>query len=248
MLTNIFAYNILLRNTLNRPLYLVHSDLDDLRRIQQTRLIVDVLDSINSPVLYKEYIGYKHYDKHLQIDLPYSYEWMKGISRNAFQTNITWELSDTIYNSCDWLHVTQFDTTIEAAPWQKEFQIKLYNSKVKMFVDVPYYMSNKSAAIKAFYNNNIFEINTSRIKEIELLISPVMVNLQNPVIVKVNGKEVFSRRTNIGFLYLSSALAFQSADVRAEGTLNSSPAASPARCRSAKTNFRLQLSKNEWNR
>jgi hypothetical protein len=28
---------------------------------------------------------------------------------------------------------------------------------------------------------------------------------------------------NIGFLYLSSALVFQSADVRAKGTLNTSP-------------------------
>ncbi len=79
MLTTIFGHDTYLRNTLNRPLYLVHSSLDDLRPIEQTRLIVKILDSLNSPVLCKEYIGYQHYDKHLPIDLPYSYQWMKGI-------------------------------------------------------------------------------------------------------------------------------------------------------------------------
>ena len=88
MLTTVFGHDTYLRNTLNRPLYLVHSDLDDLRPIQQTRLIMKILDSLKSPVLYKEYIGYQHYDKHLQIDLPFGYEWMKGISRNPFQKNL----------------------------------------------------------------------------------------------------------------------------------------------------------------
>lgn len=85
MLTNFRNYDIYLRNTANRPLYVVHSDLDDLRPIQQARSIMKILDSLNSPVLYKEYIGYQHYDKHLQIDLPYSNEWIKGISRSSFQ-------------------------------------------------------------------------------------------------------------------------------------------------------------------
>ena len=62
------SYDLYLRNTVNRPLYIVHSDLDDLRPIQQTGLIIKILDSLKSPVLYKEYTGYQHYDKHLQKD------------------------------------------------------------------------------------------------------------------------------------------------------------------------------------
>lgn len=194
MLKGIFSYDIYLRNTLNRRLYLVHSDLDDLRPIQQTRLIMKILDSLNSPVLYKEYIGYQHYDKHLQIDLPYSYEWMKGISRNPFQKNITWKISDSSYNTCDWLRVTQFDTNIEKASWQTELDTKLYNKRDKIYMDEPYYDLNKSVAVKAYYNNNNFKISTSGVKEIELFISPVMVNLQNPIVVNVNGKEVFNKK------------------------------------------------------
>lgn len=194
MLTTIFGHDTYLRNTLNRPLYLVHSSLDDLRPIEQTRLIVKVLDSLNSPVLYKEYIGYQHYDTHLSIDLPYSYQWMKGISRNPFQKNITWEMSDSNYNTCDWLHITQFDTTLKNSSWQTELNTKAYNKRDKIYSHDDYYDLNKSVAVKADYNNNVFSIKTSGIKEVELCISPVMVNLQNPVIVKVNGREVFNKK------------------------------------------------------
>ena len=194
MMKNLFTHDIYLRNTLNRPLYLVHSDLDDLRPIQQTRLIVKVLDSLNSPVAYKEYAGYQHYDKHLQMDLPFSYEWMKGINRNPFQKSITWEMSDPTYNTCDWLHVIQFDINAAGAKWHTQLDVKSYNKRDKTYFNSPYFELNQSAAVKATFNNNVFDINTSRITEIELLISPVMVNLQKPVIVKINGKEVFNKK------------------------------------------------------
>jgi len=202
MLTTIFSHDTYLRNTLNRPLYVVHSDLDDLRPIQQARLILKILDSLNSPVLYKEYFGYQHYDKHLKMDLPYSYEWMKGITRNPFLKDITWELSDSTNNICNWLAVVQFDTTLNNASWQSELNTKVYNKIDKKYYDFPYYRLNKSAVIHASYNNNIFDIQTSRIKEVKLLISPVMVNLQNPVIVKINGKEVFKDKVTADKIFL----------------------------------------------
>ena len=202
MLTTLGDYDIYIRNTLNRPLYLVHSDLDDLRPIQQTRLIMKILDSLNSPVLYKEYIGYQHYDKHLQIDLPHSFEWMNGISRNPFQKNISWEMSDSNFNGCDWLRVTKFDTALDIAQWHTVLNTKSYNKKDKIYMDYPYYVLNKSVAVRAHYNNNTFEVNTSRIEEVELFISPVMVNLQNPVIVKVDGREVFNKKVMADKVFL----------------------------------------------
>lgn len=202
MLDNIFSHDIFLRNTLNRPLYLVHSDLDNLRPIQQTRLQIKGLDSLKSPILYKEYYGYQHYDKHLQLDLPFAYEWMKNISRNCFQKNVTWELSDSTNNTCDWLRVLQFNTTMNGAPWHTELNTENYNKLKKVHFDFPYYDLNKSAAVKASYNNNIFDLQTSRITEIELLISPIMVNLQNPVIINVNGKEVFNKKVTADKVFL----------------------------------------------
>lgn len=191
MLTHLGAYNIYLRNTQNRPLYLVHSNLDDLRPIQETRTIVRILDSIKSPVLYKEYLGYKHYDKHLFFDLPYGVQWIKGISRNTFQKTLSWEFSDSAYNTCDWLRILKTDTTMKNAAWHTELNSKAYNKRDKVYMNEPKYDLNKSAAVNASFNNNRFNITVSRIKEIKILISPVMVNLKNVVYVNVNGKQVY---------------------------------------------------------
>jgi len=111
-------------------------------------------------------------------------------------------MSDPTNNTCDWMRVLQIDTTGAAALWHTELNALLYNKRDKVYTNIPYYDLNKSAAIKAYYNNNVFEINTSRIKEIELLISPIMVNLQNPVIVKVNGKEVFNKKITADKVFL----------------------------------------------
>jgi predicted esterase len=194
MLTNIFSYNIYLKNSVNRSLYLVHSDLDDLRPIQQTRTILKILDSLQSPHLYKEYLGYKHYDKHLQIDLPYSHEWIKNINRNPFQQNLYWETSDSINTTCDWLRILKFDTSLTNASWHTEVNTASYNKKDKVYMNSLYYRLNKSAAVKASYSNNTFDIHTSRCTEIEILISPVMVNLENPVTITINGKQVFKEK------------------------------------------------------
>ena len=191
MLTLLNSHDIYLRNTLNRPLYLVHSDLDDLRPIQQARLIVQILNSLKSPVSYREYIGYRHYDKHLELDLPNSYGWIKGTVRNPFQNTITWELSDAEFNSCDWLRIVSFDTAMTAASWQTGLNVKSYNKRDKTYFDFPYYDLNTSAAVKAQYNQNSFDIYTSRVREIEVLISPFMVDLRKPVVVRANGIEVF---------------------------------------------------------
>ncbi|MDN5285716.1 MAG: hypothetical protein JWR38_1990 [Mucilaginibacter sp.] len=193
MLNNVFATDFYIRNIINRPLYLVHSDLDDLRPIQQTRIIVDGLSKIDNNILYKEYIGYQHQDEHLNKDIPYAIEFINGQSRNAFKTNVYWETDKTDqYNSCDWLKITTQDTTAQPAAWYVPFNFKTYNKNTKKWEDLPYYYSlKKSMAVKASYNNNVFNVQTTGVSEIQLFISPVMVNLENPVIVIVNNKRVF---------------------------------------------------------
>ncbi len=51
--------------------------------------------------------------------------------------------------------------------------------------------SKPSGAVKARYYGNIFEIETSRVKEISLYFHPEMINPEIPVIVNINGKKVF---------------------------------------------------------
>lgn len=195
MLSNIFADDFYIRNIQNRPLYLVHSDLDDLRPIQQARIILDSLRKYDHNILYKEYIGYQHEDKHLDKDVPLACMFMKGISRNPFQTQLYWESQRSgIYNTCDWLKLTTVDTAAIAAPWHHTLKTKAYDKRNKTWATnvMQYGWVKKSAAVQATFNSNVFEIKGSGIKELELLVSPVMVNLEQPVRVVFNGKQVFS--------------------------------------------------------
>lgn len=64
------------------------------------------------------------------------------------------------------------------------------------FPDIAYYdaffYQPASGAVKGRYYANIFEIETSRVSSIKLYISPEMVNMDIPVRVIINGKEVFN--------------------------------------------------------
>ena len=54
-----------------------------------------------------------------------------------------------------------------------------------------------SGAVKVKYWGNHFEIETSRVDELAIYIHPDMVNLENPVTVNINGKEVFNEHISI---------------------------------------------------
>lgn len=192
ILTNIFTWDIYYKNTVNRPLYLIHSDNDEIRPVQQTRQVMKSLDSLQAPVLYKEYIGYRHFDNHLEKDLPYSSAYLHGLSRNCFPKSIYWETDDYNNNTCDWMRITQMDTTLDNAKWHKEMNVKSYNRDNGTIENMLYLgRLNQSAAVVGNCNNNIFDIQTSRVKELEILINPVMVNMDDPVTVNINGKEMF---------------------------------------------------------
>jgi predicted esterase len=194
MLNNLFARDFYIRNIQNTPLYAVHSSLDNLRPIAITKRIIDSLSKFDNNIIYKEYIGYQHFDKHLDKDVPFACAFLKSTSRNAFRTSITWEADRAgSYSNCDWLKITAINTDVAAVAWHKAFVFDISINRSGRQISFPYYGElNKSAAVTARYNNNTFEIKTSSVTEIELLINPVMVKLESNIIVIVNNKEVYN--------------------------------------------------------
>ncbi|SEP37844.1 hypothetical protein [Mucilaginibacter sp. OK283] len=192
MLTNIFANDIYLPNATNRPLYAVHSDQDDIRPIEQARAIIKVLDSLKVNVKYKEYYGYQHFDKHLDIDYPNALEFIKNTQRNPYPHTVFWETGSHIFNSCDWLVINNWDFALPAAGWHKSYFVNSYNKINKTWYNRSNYGYNPSAAIKGTFNNNVFEISTSGVTAFEVLISPQMVDITKEVKIIVNGKTAFT--------------------------------------------------------
>jgi predicted esterase len=213
MLNNIFARDYYIRNIQNRPTYLVHSDLDDLRPILMTRAIVDSLKKTDKQLWYKEYTGYQHFDKHLDIDVPLACKFMNGISRNPFGDSIYWETYlNGPYSACDWLEISKVDTAAKPANWHQPLNVPSYDKGKKEWRDGPYYFDlNKSATVKANYKDNTFNLQTSGITEVALKISPTMVNLNKPVNVTANGKQIFKAMVKADKNYLLNNFA-QTAD------------------------------------
>lgn len=194
MLTNIFSNKIYLENTVNRPLYLVHSDKDDLRPIEQTRAIVKLLDSLKTNVTYKEYLGYTHEDSHLQKDFANSLKFIAQTKRNPYPDTIYWETSSNLFKQCDWLMIKDWDSNLDPAVWHKSYNLPSYNKRTKSWDARNYYQLDLSTAVKANYRNNIFTISTSRATKLEILISPQMVDFSKDVKVIVNNKTIYSSK------------------------------------------------------
>jgi len=57
--------------------------------------------------------------------------------------------------------------------------------------------SKPSAAVNAIHYGNHFNIETSLVSKIALYIHPYMINLDIPVVVTINGKEVFNEMVGI---------------------------------------------------
>jgi len=78
------------------------------------------------------------------------------------------------------------------------------NDEIKLkgqFPEIDFYdafiLDLPSGAVRARYFGNQFEIETSRLNEIAILIHPDMVNLENPVIININGIEKFNQKVSI---------------------------------------------------
>ncbi len=202
MFTNIFASDIYLENTKNRKLYVVHSDLDDLRPIQQTRLITHVLDSMHVPMEYKEYAGYQHYDKHLEKDLPNSNAFLMAAERQPFAKHIDWQTSNSNNASCDWLCISGFNVSLDKAYWHTDINVPTYDKNKGTYMDYLYYHNNPSAAAYASYSNNIFEIASSRATELEVRVNPSMINTAKQISINVNGSNVYKGTVEFDKNYL----------------------------------------------
>lgn len=195
MFKNLFTHDYYIRNIQNRALYEVHSDKDQLRRIGPNRQFIDSIKKFDNRLTYREYIGYEHWDKHLSIDAPNAEKFMKGTARNPYQPIIYLETTQSSpYNTCDWLTITQPDTGRVSASWYRPYEIvyKEYIPSRKQWFTANQFEPLKSAVVKAAYKDNVFSLQTSAVDELEIKISPQMADLNKPVIVLLNGKQVFN--------------------------------------------------------
>lgn len=165
-----------------------------------------LMQSINAD--YKDYRfnGYPHWFPKFDASEPAFDILFKDLNnrhRQPLATEISWEFDDNTNDNIDWLHHIKLDTLQSRLPWQKELNFKVTkwlkfkgdDSDDLIAVDVDqnaFDFPRKSGKIKASYRNNVFNIETSRIKAFSIAISPEMVTMKNKIKVYVNGKLYFN--------------------------------------------------------
>jgi predicted esterase len=205
MLTNLKADNIYLGNITNSSSYIVHSDQDNLRPVEQAIAIIEILKKLNAQVEFKVYHGYKHFDNHLKIDLPLADKYIQKTIRNPFPSKIFWESNNKIDNQCSWLKVDSFKLDLPKKEWQTEINLKSYNQIRKNWDQYEYYQNAPGYVIKGDYNDNTFRIDCSRVINYEILISDKMVDKKKPIKIYSNGHLVFEKAVKANRRYIVSS-------------------------------------------
>lgn len=117
---------------------------------------------------------------------------IKNSTRNPFPNKILYHKDYDFdeFDGIDWLHIK---TNTKRTPKDWHFSSNLSIQKNDQEIDSIKY-GQKTAQTKANYFNNSFHIKTSLVDEVELYISPIMIDMNRPVKVILNGKEVYNQK------------------------------------------------------
>lgn len=138
-----------------------------------------------------------HGDHELSVEhrdsINFIFDSLKMISRNPFPTKIQWETDDIRNGRNAWIEITQLDTLAQKENWQNELNTVI-NKDGKTYKYN--FTKHKSGAVLATADNNVVRIQSSRIKELALYVSPDQFDLKKKIQVYVNGRLIFDKKIN----------------------------------------------------
>lgn len=135
--------------------------------------------------------GKKHnYRSYQQEVLPLMFADMKRRLRNPFPTNILYDktYNDEQFTGIDWIQMN-INTKRLPSPWHKTDSVFTLGGEGDTRT---YLYGPQTGQLQAVYLNNTFTITTSQVDTVTIYLSPVMVNMQQPVTVVINGKQVYN--------------------------------------------------------
>jgi pimeloyl-ACP methyl ester carboxylesterase len=178
-------------NMSNRPFYSLSSTEDSVFEIETTRSYFDFAKTVGADWTYREIAGADHYYlPFLEDYLPAIFSHIKANSRRPFRSRLNWETPWSPIGKIDWMEITEIDTKRPRADWHKIYQYQKKSSQGAEAVKI----GDETAAARAEFYNNIFEVETSCVTELTINLHPTMIDFSQPVKVIVNGKEVFNRK------------------------------------------------------
>ncbi len=181
-------------NLINRPIYSFVAEKDELfdRRSMLTK--ASYVNQLGGNWSYREIPGRKHfYHPYHQEVLPILFDHMQTVSRNPLPNSLVYHRAfndSSSFPGIDWLQI-KVNTSKPPEAFHFTDSVRTYRSNGE---ENNYLYGEKTGQAKARYFNNCFTIEASQVNSIEIYISPLMVNMDLPVKLIVNGKERFNSR------------------------------------------------------
>lgn len=178
-------------NMSNRPFYSLSSSSDSVFEIETMRSYFDFAKTVGADWIYREIAGEDHYYlPFLEDYLPAIFSHIKANSRRPFRARLNWETPWSPIGKIDWLEITEIDTKRPRAGWHRIYEYQKKSSQGAEIVKI----GDRTAAARAEFYNNIFEVETSCVARLTINLHPTMIDFSQPVKVIVNGKEVFDQK------------------------------------------------------
>ena len=190
-----------LPNAKNRHFYSIATDQDYYFPPDGIQKIQDLAVSLGIEWFTDMYKGFPHW-------FPYFDEAKPGVEkmladmmnrkRNPFSNELYWECEQIENGRCDWLEITSLDTLASPAYWHQ-----YHNFPVSPWVSVDdpeqtrdtsimaFDTARRSGAVQAKFAQNIVTIQSSRVSQIRLYLSPEMIDFQKKLKVIHNEKLIF---------------------------------------------------------
>ncbi|HTJ13371.1 MAG TPA: hypothetical protein VL547_15155 [Dinghuibacter sp.] len=184
-------------NALDRSYYNVSTDKDYYFPLPGHDTLSRITRSLGIDWQNHVYPGFPHWFPDFDESAPAFAAMFADIShrtRDPFHPSLYWECDDVTHGRCDWLRIDRLDTLTAAAAWQRRINFTAAHWLQHPDSAAPAFKFPRlSGAVRARYASNRFSLETSRVGRITLFISPSMVDLSRPVVITVNGREVFRK-------------------------------------------------------
>lgn len=178
-------------NFSNRPVFSIVAEKDELSVPKSISSKAAYASSLGASWTYYELAGKKHmYHRYAHTVWPLLLQHMQATSRQPLPVHISYDRSSNYaaFTGIDWL---QINVNTKLRPAAHHFTDSVHTFSMDG-EDRSYLYGEETGQVRAQYFNNRFTITTSLIDTLTIYISPLMVNLEKPVSVVVNGKELFN--------------------------------------------------------
>ncbi len=124
------GWQLYVANMQNRPVYATNGGVDQLYPTDKMLPMIRTAINAGANLTLTAYDTAKHDDSYLKYEMENIANRVNHTYRQPFAPTLYWEASDLRVGSVDWLSITEFDTLLPKAEWQKEYNCQLRDDRV----------------------------------------------------------------------------------------------------------------------